>query len=68
MVVNILFTLCPFETKMRSIFIFGSGFVFLTGQVNFVPEWPKGEFISFIGYILLTKLLLCKCAAVTGMP
>jgi len=19
----------------------------LTGQVNFVPKWPKGEFVSF---------------------
>jgi hypothetical protein len=28
--------------------------VFLTGQVIFVPEWPKGEFVSFcVGCILL---------------
>jgi hypothetical protein len=30
---------------------------------DFVPEWPKGEFVSFIGYILLTKSLPCKVAA-----
>jgi len=23
-----------------------AGIVFLTGQVTFVPEWPKGEFVS----------------------
>jgi hypothetical protein len=43
--------------------------VFLTGQVIFVPEWPKGEFVSFcIGWILLTKSLSCNVAALTGMP
>jgi len=26
--------------------------------VIFVPEWPKGEFVSLIGCILLTKALL----------
>jgi hypothetical protein len=25
---------------------------FQTGQVNFVPEWPKGEFVSIFGLIL----------------
>jgi predicted membrane channel-forming protein YqfA (hemolysin III family) len=25
--------------------IFWTGIVFLTGQVIFVPEWPKGEFV-----------------------
>jgi hypothetical protein len=41
------FTLCPFETKRGSIFFFiWTGIVFLTGQVIFVPEWPKGEFVS----------------------
>jgi hypothetical protein len=25
---------------------------FQTGQVIFVPEWPKGEFVSIIGLIL----------------
>jgi len=43
-----LFTLCHFETKIRSIFIFGSVFVCFTGQVIFVPEWPKEEFVSLL--------------------
>jgi hypothetical protein len=31
--------------------------VFLIRQVIFVPEWPKGEFVSFcVGYILLDKI------------
>jgi hypothetical protein len=41
-----VFTLCPFVTKRRSNFYFWTGIVFLTGQVIFVPEWPKGEFVS----------------------
>jgi hypothetical protein len=52
---NTLFTLCPFETKRESIFNFRTEIVFLTGQVNFVPEWPNGELVSFIGYMLLMK-------------
>jgi len=28
--------------------------------VIFVPEWPKREFVSFIGFILLTKSLSCN--------
>jgi hypothetical protein len=33
------------------------GIVFLTGQVIFFPEWPKGEFVSFcVGCILLDKI------------
>jgi hypothetical protein len=48
---------------------FWTGNVFLTGQVIFVSEWPKGEFVSFcIGCILLTKSLLCNVAVFTGMP
>jgi hypothetical protein len=40
-----------------------TGIVFLTGQVIFVPEWLKGEFVSFcVGCILLTKSLLCNVA------
>jgi hypothetical protein len=42
----ILFTLCPFETKRVSISLIWTGIVFLTGQVIFVLEWPKGEFVS----------------------
>jgi hypothetical protein len=53
----LLFTLYPFETKMCRIFNFWTGIVFLIGQVNFIPKWPNGEFVSFIGYILLTKSL-----------
>jgi hypothetical protein len=34
----------------------------------FVSEWSKGEFVSIlIGYILLTKSLLCNVAAFTAM-
>jgi len=40
------FTLCPFVTKRGSYFYFWIGIVFLTGQVIFVPEWPKGKFVS----------------------
>jgi hypothetical protein len=48
---------------------FWTGNVFLTGLVIFVLEWPKGEFVSIlIGYILLTKSLLCNVAAFIGMP
>jgi hypothetical protein len=36
--------------------------------VVFVPEWPNGEFVSFVGYILLTKSLLCNVAVLIGMP
>jgi len=42
--------------------------VFLTGLMIFVSEWSKGEFVSIlIGYILLTKSLLCNVAAFTAM-
>jgi hypothetical protein len=31
--------------------------VILAGEVIFVSEWPKGEFVSFcVGYILLDKI------------
>jgi hypothetical protein len=45
---NTLFTICHFETKRGSIFCFGSGMYFQTGQVFFVPEWPKEEFVSIL--------------------
>jgi hypothetical protein len=35
--------------------------------MNYVLEWPNGEFVSFIGYILLTKSLPYLCTAKTGM-
>jgi len=42
----LFFTLCSFEKKRGSIFSFGPGMYFKTGQVIFVPDWPKGEFVS----------------------
>jgi hypothetical protein len=32
--------------------------------VIFVPEWPNREFVSFVGFILLTKSLACNVAIV----
>jgi hypothetical protein len=43
--------------KKVEYFLIWTGIVFLTGQVIFVPEWPKGELVSFcVGYILLDKI------------
>jgi hypothetical protein len=42
------FTLCPFVTKGGSNFLFELEMYFQTGQVIFVPEWPKGEFVSIL--------------------
>jgi len=37
---------------------------FQTGQVIFVPEWPKGEFVSILASLCVwTKSLKCKDAA-----
>jgi hypothetical protein len=37
---------------------------FQTGQVIFVPEWPKREFVSILAtFCVLTKSLICKDAA-----
>jgi hypothetical protein len=34
---------------------------FQTGQVIFVPEWPKREFVSILAsFCVWTKLLMCK--------
>jgi hypothetical protein len=34
---------------------------FQTGQVIFVPEWPKGEFVSILASLCVwTKSLMCK--------
>jgi hypothetical protein len=49
--------------RKKGEYCFWTGFVFLTGQVIFVPKWPNGEFVSFIGYIMLTKSLPYKAAA-----
>jgi hypothetical protein len=36
---------------------------FQTGQVIFVPEWPKGEFFSILAlFCVWTKSLMCKDA------
>jgi len=41
-----LFTLVLLRPLGGVIFILGPGMYFQTGQVIFVPEWPKGEFVS----------------------
>jgi hypothetical protein len=42
---------------------------FQTGQVFFVPEWPKGEFVSIIGLILFGQNhLYVKDAVLQGIP
>jgi len=57
------FTLCPFVTKRGSNFYFWPGMYFQTGQVIFVPEWPKGEFVSILAsFCVWTKSLMCKDA------
>jgi hypothetical protein len=38
--------------------VFGLGMYFQTGQVIFVPEWPKGEFVSILASFW-TKSLVC---------
>jgi hypothetical protein len=58
-----LFTLCPFVTKKESNFYFGPGMYFQTGQVIFVLEWPKGEFVSILAlFCVWTKSLMCNDA------
>jgi hypothetical protein len=55
------FTLCPLMTKRGSNFYFGPGMYFRTGQVIFVPEWPKGEFVSILAlFYVWTKSLMCN--------
>jgi hypothetical protein len=58
-----LFTLCPFVTKRGSNCYFGPRMYFETGQVIFVPEWPKGEFVSILAlFYVWTKSLMCNDA------
>jgi hypothetical protein len=58
------FTLCPFVTKRGSNCYFGPGLYFQTDQVIFVPEWPKGEFVSILAsFWVRTKSLICKDSA-----
>jgi hypothetical protein len=50
-------------TKSGSNFYFGPGMYFQTGQVIFVPEWPKGEFVSILAsFCVWKKSLKCKDA------
>jgi hypothetical protein len=43
--------------------MFGPGMYFKTGQVIFVPKWPKGEFVSILAsFCVWTKSLMCKDA------
>jgi hypothetical protein len=60
-VLLLCFTLCPFVTKLGSNFYFGPGMYFQTDKVIFVPEWPKGEFVSVLAsFYVWTKSLKCK--------
>lgn len=43
---NTLFYPLSFCDKKGEYFFILTGIVFLTSQVIFVPEWPKGEFVS----------------------
>jgi hypothetical protein len=53
----------PLRQKGRVIFIFGPGMYFQTGQVIFVLEWPKGEFVSILAlFCVWTKSLVCNDA------
>jgi hypothetical protein len=48
-------------TKRGSNFYFGPRIYFQTGQVIFVPEWPKGEFVSILVlFCVWTKSLMCN--------
>jgi hypothetical protein len=48
---------------MGSNFYFRPGMYFQTGQVIFVLEWPKGEFVSILAsFCIWTKSLKCKDA------
>jgi hypothetical protein len=38
--------------------MFGPGMYFQTGQVTFVSEWPKGEFVNILASFW-TKSLVC---------
>jgi hypothetical protein len=59
----LLFTLCPFVTKRGSNCYFGLGMYFQISQVIFVPEWPKGEFVSILAlFCVWTKSLMCNDA------
>jgi predicted membrane channel-forming protein YqfA (hemolysin III family) len=62
-VVDFYFTFCPIVTKRGSNFYFWNGIVFLTGQVIFIPKWPKGEFVSLkLAAFCWSKTLPCNDA------
>jgi hypothetical protein len=66
MTVSFYYSILPFvplRQKGGVIFIFQPGKYFKTGQVIFVPEWPKGEFVSILAsFCVWTKSLTCKDA------
>jgi hypothetical protein len=63
-----LFYLLSFWDKKAEYFLFWTGIVFLTGQVIFVPKWPKWKFVSlWLAVFYWTKSLLCNDANYTGM-
>jgi len=67
-----IYSVLPFVPLLQKggvIFIFGPRMYFQTGQVIFVPEWPKGEFVSIIGLILFRKNhLYVKDVVLQGIP
>jgi hypothetical protein len=55
-------------TKRGSNIYFGPGMYFQTGQVIFVPEWPKGEFVSILAsFCVWTNHLFVRMLQ-TGIP
>jgi hypothetical protein len=61
-----LYSILPFvilRQKGGVFFCFWTEFVFLTGQVIFVPELPKGEFVNlWLAAFCLTKSLVFNAA------
>jgi len=43
--ITLFYPLSLCNNKWGVIFTFGPGMYFQTGQVIFVSEWPKGEFV-----------------------
>jgi hypothetical protein len=66
MTVGFYYSILPFvplSQKWGVIFISGPGMYSQTGQVIFVPEWPKGEFVSILAsFCVWTKSLVCNDA------
>jgi predicted membrane channel-forming protein YqfA (hemolysin III family) len=58
-----LFYPLSFCNKKGEYFLISTGIVFLTGQVIFVTEWPKWEFVSLrLAAFCWTKSLPCNDA------